>query len=1447
MANYDKWLNAYSKFKDPLQDDYIDAQLNTGVSKDTSRSDRYTPTGEYSTVPKDKTVRDYNKTGNPYSDYYKSKRNYEARNGNVVSRYGYGDLGTKQYKDPKKYDDTSFLMRGANWLDDTYDDVTDALFGTTTPKTKKEKQESKDDNNIETHWGKRVTTKNKIFNEEDVSSITNKILNAEEDPDSRDVLYYARIDNKDGTVAYKLGTASTSTFERTKRDPSRNDITYLWVKRTDDAKELEALVHGNKTMLGKRRSDLGYDTEQYGSGYTEIYNEDFLNMDGTVSAEKLKYLNESASSGLKEFGVDAKDRYDFANLDLAEKELEKTGRIYGVNSDEYQGLKYSLEAKKQEHRLKKLGVVGKVTDLGSGVASSTQQLLAGLGDVVLDAVDYTGNNTLLDNLKSAESADESWGYASRKEISLLGHDSVKTWDDGDYVGALMKGIQAAPDTLVQSLPDMALMLVGGAGVLAKGATLAERAVAFGNLAENKGLTAFAAKQTNNQIDERRANGEDDTNLAKIGGMFATNYALAGLDRMVFKGTVMDAVSFVPKSSMGKVATKFANIVGGSTLAAVTESGQEYLQSLGEAINAGLGTERFGDEFFNKAFTQQAKEGAILGFGAGGTMHATLASTGTLIKAKNEADRVKKVKEHKIFDSDDDVTDSVKEASVFNDDNEIADILDSGGVKDKATFMSTVTGIVKAIDSDNTKEVSTLVSGMLRVGIAKGYITQVDADNVERSVFDSSQTFASTLSSALNKSNNNLKRTADKQLFFNSLISVGDKLNEVVDDIESTISRGFLDATEVSDFLISELNSNTDAKVREVVGLVAESMGITATESSTFIHNTDKQEDAIDAVAEQVANDIENNADNVDLNSIDLDDFDFSLGTILSSLSNGANVNDVVQKITAILDKVSDKVNIDSDVFITMVADYISRITTIDVVNDNNVITDKLSGIDNFASVYNTVKAFRGLKKEAIEAILKQQATLIGYANLTSNYDTSKDNKSVEDVMYDVVIGNGSYGKKSLSSYLHRFISTLAMEDVSTKNAVLTKLRNDLAYWVTTSHKEISTGKTTDGVTIKTKYLLEQKELEFDLKLGLLNTFDTVMGINSTEDFKADEEEDINEEEDENPIDTSSVTNTTRKKLRKIKKDKKDITSKLTEPILKLGGTGLNALKLPKVLADVSKLLAYKGFINSVLHPIRLMFNAKIEVSEDIATSIPHIVAVLVDNKIPVELLNASIFATATTIAKNVNGLEGTDTNYDILRSVGLDEEKRRITKSEYNAVRNKGISRNMLITAIAKGIEKHITMESNERQVNITLTDGTVKTVTLDASKDFKKALAEELAVMVVGNLVMTNMLVTSIADVNKLKIPFVKFKPNAMYKNIKGGRELIKNLKVFSSVFKEDAEIDGYIADVEDLPSLQKTSKSGDKLTKSRRGIMKRMRETPYFVNSHLKNLSKFTPLKLF
>lgn len=337
------------------------------------------------------------------------------------------------------------------------------------------------------------------------------------------------------------------------------------------------------------------------------------------------------------------DRYDKKSQDLFRKAQEKVARVNAKQAE-------MMEAQRQYNISGQ--APGLLDRLGAPIdafQSGAQQLVAGTGDFLLDAL-TPGNNTWLDEAKSAEAADKEWGY-DRKEAQFQQDELLNDWKQGDYGSALGTAALLAPEVIGESLPMMASMMtptglgraaVAGLGAKALGTT-AKAAKAEGAIREANALSKFAKSMTddgfmlavgtttNNHIDEFTANnGGVGPSYGDIARMTAINALQLGTDKFAFQdiigaGNVPGFVKamkpitkVVPEGVLGSIGVGVAR----TAMAMGEEAGQEYFQTWAEILNGQLGTTKYGsleNILANEQNQDEALLGGILGAGAGGVM------------------------------------------------------------------------------------------------------------------------------------------------------------------------------------------------------------------------------------------------------------------------------------------------------------------------------------------------------------------------------------------------------------------------------------------------------------------------------------------------------------------------------------------------------------------------------------------------------------------------------------------------------------------------------------------------------------------------------------------------------------------------------------------------------------------------------------------------------------
>jgi len=986
-------------------------------------NNQYEIDSPYSVIP-DKPKKDYEE-----SKAYLDKLKYERKNKvDLLTQNPYAPISHKQYKDPKTYQDTGPYERGLNWLDDKYDEVTDFIFGKDTPKTAKEKKEAQEDNNIEVWNGQRVKTKNKIRNDLDINELQSMFYNLEEEEDAKDILYIGRVDNPDGSVSYKYGTTSIDPYSRTKDFKREKDLTYLYAIRNSKAKEIEALIHGNSNMLKSRRFDLGRDKEKYGSGYTEIYNKDLFDLDGTVTTDKLRTLNMSSIEKGRELGFKSQNRYDNMEMDL--KHLDKLGSIYGKNSKEYKEAYTTFNNIQQIDRIKTRGVFGTAGDLIDAVQSGSQQTIAGFGDAVLDAT-VAGNSTLLDNAKNPEVADKAWGYTGRKEANRLGELALREWDKGNYAGALIKGIQASPDTVAQSIPDMLLMFYsGGLGALSK----AEKVARFSGLlnsvkslsqvSKNRGLLAYAAKQTNNQIDDRLANGVegDDVGLGTIAGMLASNYVLGGIDKLAFKSNIntdkiKELLISLPENKVVDIAKKAAGVTASILKESGVEAAQEYIQTYGETINSALGTEKYGDDPFSQYFLDEATKGALLGAGAGGLTHSTVLGGEALLGELSEAERKTKIDEEKPFSTDS----SFKDTSNYQNSEEIYDTVKP---KDSNEYLKSFNQEVEDLESgniDNYEEKITVLEAILSDKNAKDRLGVDDTtlDSLKAKVDTLKHPYINQFKLATNKEGNSFKRKEATSRSISLINNAGKHLSNLISNTKKAIDNGELDQ-ESLEFMLEESLSDVEDKTN--ISIFLNALNHNKYDNSTIEKLAKKDTKDIDEKAE-----FYNNTERFS-----------SLKDVVENIGENdtnSNILNTIQKML-LIGKKSRYNTKGEEELVNTVAEYLGSVK--DKYLKSNRLTDAIVGSTFGEPIIKASKAFNNMNNEQIEEFVRIQNSLLEAPFITEENRYGKD-KTMYNVSHDIFVGDDLSEDMSLQDYMDNVLKAMAFSDEENRNTLLSKL------------------------------------------------------------------------------------------------------------------------------------------------------------------------------------------------------------------------------------------------------------------------------------------------------------------------------------------------------------------------------------------------------------------------
>lgn len=321
----------------------------------------------------------------------------------------------------------------------------------------------------------------------------------------------------------------------------------------------------------------------------------------------------------------------------------------------------------------KPGMLDRLGNTVDALQSGLQQAVVGTADFALDLV-TPGDNTLLNNAKSAEVANAAWGYDDR-EANFQKKEALHNFKNEEYVASVM-GMAASPELWGESLPMISEMAVGagkftalgklmklgtqglkGADKIAEakrirdGATAMQKATLLG--AENVGFLGVVVDQTNRHIEEFTTNNDGvGPTYGQIAGMTAMNVLQLGLDRFAFnqlistkggiqalKDTVAPLLKVIPDNALGTIAKKVATTTTDITAAMGEEAGQEYIQTWAEMLNTKAGTNKYGDWLAvmqNPEAQDEAIIGALAGAGMGAQMRAGVEIPGAILGAGKSA-------------------------------------------------------------------------------------------------------------------------------------------------------------------------------------------------------------------------------------------------------------------------------------------------------------------------------------------------------------------------------------------------------------------------------------------------------------------------------------------------------------------------------------------------------------------------------------------------------------------------------------------------------------------------------------------------------------------------------------------------------------------------------------------------------------------------------------------
>ena len=451
------------------------------------------------------------------------------------------------------------------------------------------------------YMGKQHSMSNKSF--EDVNAtmqeseqrrqeLIDQYNSAEDDPNARHKVYNLRLldgYDQDGKPIYnyKVGIAESSAADRYKNQWIKNGYEIVSEKGFAGAEDWENKWHGLKSNLENRVFDEGYnkagqnisDISGFGDGYSEIYNQNFLG--GDESAETLKANMEKSQA-------------------IRDSVAEQRRQGYGRGSD--------------------------------SIIDATQAGAARLGletaDFFLDVL-TPGDNTWLNEEKEQSNIDKYVGYNRKSADKAIG-EATNYFKQGKYVDAMWEVLKE-PQIVAESIPEMASYFIplGWATKVGKLGNAINKADKIGDIAKSRklqlelanditasqrlmhkvasdaGFLTAVGTHTNMQIDDRIQNkieaGEDpNVGALEVAGMFASNLALLGTDKIAFtkitgfgkegKAALASAFSTADLNGKKKVLANMFKTAGSLTAAGAGEAAQEYVQTWGEIVNAELGVD-----------------------------------------------------------------------------------------------------------------------------------------------------------------------------------------------------------------------------------------------------------------------------------------------------------------------------------------------------------------------------------------------------------------------------------------------------------------------------------------------------------------------------------------------------------------------------------------------------------------------------------------------------------------------------------------------------------------------------------------------------------------------------------------------------------------------------------------------------------------------------------------
>jgi hypothetical protein len=480
--------------------------------------------------------------------------------------------------------------------------------------------------------GRIYDTSNKsdsgIFSKYSASKMKDFLENVEDDPNAKGTLYAERVFaglNPDGSEKYyiKYGYSKDGLVERQASNKGlATEI--LWQKRFANAEQAENRINQLNFEANNNVYDVGNGkVSGFGSGYSEIAKNDILGMLNVNQTDEQLTANYN------------KSLEDANNYKFQRKDADKNNTFY--------------------EKYVKLG------DYGDALQYGGVKLVNDLADTALTAVGALGNyvgleNDLKNNIfdKWSNNAAKITGY-NEADFNAAIKESVGRFKGGDYFGAITGDFSTLAESIFSSAPDMALMYAsGGASILSKSSKgkkyyslikKSEEALKNGNknladsflskankikddiiktgtnaekeftnltgeissirdiastIGKDYGFNAIVAKQTNDVVEQRIANGDKDITVGEVASIALSQYLASSLDKLALEevlkapktiGVLRKAVSSITdKSKIASIGAKLLQKSIDVVKASGVEAGQEYLQTWTEVLGADVGVD-----------------------------------------------------------------------------------------------------------------------------------------------------------------------------------------------------------------------------------------------------------------------------------------------------------------------------------------------------------------------------------------------------------------------------------------------------------------------------------------------------------------------------------------------------------------------------------------------------------------------------------------------------------------------------------------------------------------------------------------------------------------------------------------------------------------------------------------------------------------------------------------